>query len=363
MANRTGLPYATPWKNYHLPFTELKVRKGLMTESISSTALTAYPPSIYINDDWVCKVPKSPDSYRMVFDAPISEPSDQGRVGYAGGEWRSNRYWFDGQEGSKNLWPAKGIGTTNGKGLMFARPMKYNPHTSSTDWNTKQAINVTAASTNILDGLDTVYVGRQLSEDFPQASLTKQEIVTIEPGLHIGFTKGMVTEGLGDGDTYEFTLDYDYIAQMAKEKRNTYSCWMWVPNEVDDFTYSDILPANLTKSNYTLCINPIRSGIKVVPDDTGYELGFHITIQGSVDGVIWDDVLHINNIADGIVALDYDLQLSEPYIYQLNLANSSGNAWKRLNYQRIKFQNLGQTANECSLQHAQYLMFTITKQQ
>ena len=61
---RAGLPYCTPWKNYHLGFKQLTENNGGLSDVATTGIFNTRPLTIYINDDWPCHAPMN-DWYQI----------------------------------------------------------------------------------------------------------------------------------------------------------------------------------------------------------------------------------------------------------------------------------------------------------
>jgi hypothetical protein len=137
--------------------------------------------------------------------------------------------------------------------------MKLGKPVNDTDFSAKACINVVTPgdSSNYVFGRDTK---NRLGN--------KVELVTIEPGLHLGFTTTdpRIYE---TSDSYEFVLDYEYLSKLPKKYHGGWSCWMYAPTSAGDYTYSQDLPSELNLRPFSVHINPIRFGVKQKFDNIG----------------------------------------------------------------------------------------------
>ena len=231
-----GLPYATPWRRYQMPFTRLERGKGIKAES--SVGPWTHPSGtaamdIYVNDDAFFTLASPLESYKFTMtDGGLANDY----IGASANHFQNNMFWTNGLQGIN----------TNPRKMRLSQPA------NDTDEAAKACINV------VNPGTDSVYFKERDTENRVG---NKAELVTIEPGLHFAFNT-TDPKIYANNDYYEFTLDYDYLRQLPKQYNGAWSCWMHIPCDAGDYTYSQNLPSELNLRAFSLYMNPIRFGPK-----------------------------------------------------------------------------------------------------
>ena len=230
------LPYSTPWRRYQMPFTRLELGKGISEEAMvgpwnhpSGTSAM----DVFVNDDAFFTFATGPDRYRFA----MTDDASGDFIGAGASHWVSNEFWING---------GKGLYTGTDKKMRLGKPV------NDKDFAGKACINVVTADT------DSAYY---LAKDTESRVGNKVELITVEPGLHIAFATTNKT-AYATNDYYDFTLDYDYLRQLPKEYNGVWSCWMYVPIDSGEYTYSHDLPSELNIRGFNIYLNPMRIGPK-----------------------------------------------------------------------------------------------------
>ena len=325
---RAGLPYCTPWKNYHLGFKQLTENNGGLSDVATTGIFNTRPLTIYINDDWPCHAPMN-DWYQ------ITATSSGGAIDFLNKDnsnpLKSNRYWFDGVKGQKSAWPDTGCG-------QLGRQLKLK------NADNELFFNDTVNQQAVLD-LGVLTVDH------------KTPIFTLEPGLHFGTSKILNAES-GTGDKFAFKIDTTYIKNLPKVYDGSATCWFELPAEATDEVYTDPLPANmLGHRGWSLATNPIRFVPKKDGEAvnlmaiTNYNLG--IILQSRNAGGEWVD--------DVALSTDIDPSAIGNHSHHMNylITGSAGQNIQGEEYRfKIIFNNSPGSAFH-KMQRAQYIMMAI----
>ena len=324
-ATKSGLPYCTPWKNYHCEFSNLTLGNGL--SEVDRTGIFATRPlTIYVNDDWPCHAPTN--EWYQITGTDSGTAVDFLNLADAN-PLVANRYWIDGVQGTKSSWADTGGGQ---KGRVI--------QLKNTDSEIFFA-DTSMASTKL---------------DLGCSAGVTTAIFTLEPGLHFGRFKDLANN-ITTGDYYKFKLDYDYIKNIPKVHDGTASCWFELPNNQGDIVYTETLPGNMIgHRGWSISINPIRNVPKKDGADlatsTNYNLGIALEVSND-GGTTW--------VKDVIFSTDIDLSAIDDYIHHANynITAASGSVLQGDMYRfRIEFTDATGSAFH-KMQVGQYIMMAI----
>tara|TARA_R110000824_G_scaffold129621_1_gene291143 strand:+ start:2835 stop:3848 length:1014 start_codon:yes stop_codon:yes gene_type:complete len=283
MATRTGKPYSTDWKSYQLPWTRLEVGSGLTTKTeAGAMGVAGQGLDVYINDDAFfldSKVPNGAYAFGMTHHASVSGGDF---IGATSGKWTSNAYFTGGTPGA----------------IHDTRKMRLGTPADADDRHGKALINVVSPEVETVHSLARGLVG---------STGNTQEIITVEPGLHIGFQNTSHTI-YGDDAKTDIVLDYDYISKLPKQQHSVYTCWMYVPENSGDVTESLYLPSELQLNSFNIIVNPMRFGPKQLfsqistTKDFGLTVGVETKPRGSS---VWST--NNTGVITGSTDLDYSI--------------------------------------------------------
>jgi hypothetical protein len=339
-----GLPYATPWRRYQKPFTRLKLGEGIKAEA--SVGPWDHPSGhaamdVFVNDDAFCTFASPIESYRFV----MTNDSGGDFVGASNNHFKMNRYWIDGVQGT-SIGPRK---------MRLQKPVNDNNLTG------KSVINVATPEA------ESVYFKKR---DTVNRLGNKTELITIEPGLHISFCTNDFY-AYADDDYYHFELDYDYIRQLPKVYNGAWTCWIYVPGEAGDFTYTQDLPSELNLRPFSVHINPVRYGPK--QDFTNITAGakdFGLTtyLISKPKGEDWlgeHDIAHIlgsttSNETVKAITLDTDFSIGDSTDMHATMHHSVDNAGaERQQDLRLEITFPDTTIGPATMYRGQYIQVVI----
>jgi len=333
MAERgPGLPFTTGWKNYQLPWTELVDGKGL-TNVINVNC----PMNIYVNDDVFFNAPN-------VNDYAFTMTSDFGgdQVGAGASHWRMGRYWID--------------GTANASYSGTAKKMKLGSAVDSTGRHGKALYAVNASTQN------DYHEARQLPN--PASPSDMQEVITIEPGLHMGWSGTSATAYAND-DKFSFRIDLDYVKQLPKQYNNVWSTWVYLPKDANDITYTDDLPSELNELPFTVVVNPIKFGPKQLFSDismlTAKDYGLTIKLHYQALGNDWPSFSGHTDIITVCDDIDFSIGQTVHEIAPMHMA-AGGTGSQRAGKMRMTLQFPSTHVSEAEMMIGQYVQILIIPQ-
>ena len=321
-------PYATPWRNYQLPWTRLTSGKGLKDVISNNIGL-----DIYINDDTILDYPGC-DFYNFDMTSDIGGDI----IGYSNGHWLQSQYWISGGTGAF---------TGSDKGMRLGLPSNADAR------HGKALINVISPET------ESDY---SMARGLKGSTGNGQEILTIEPGLHMGFQSNSATSYLTN-DRLRFSLDKDYIRNLPKDYNNIWTCWLYVPTNYDDGTISQNLPSELQLTDFSIHINPLRFGPKQLLTDvssgTAKDFGLTWRLQTKPKAAPWRTVANNKTVVLGTADKDYsvgDVDRGTAVMHR----SAIGSGAEREQDLRIELTYPSLTMQEAIMIPGQYLQVVIT---
>ena len=217
MADNSGFPHCTPWKNYRYPMTRLtkdkhyrKIDASGQFGHLSGTREL----DIWISDDWLFHG----DALGITYDVVMLH--DFGGGGNDGiKSLQFPRIFHDGESGTKTLTPGS-------------------PHLGllgSSDNNTY--IDVTGSIAETIS-----------SQGNPQS------LYTIIPGLHFGF---MSTSSsiYAEDDNFSWVMDSNILNDIPKVMDGTYTCWYKSPTTGGDTVATEPFPSGIGNKSINISIN------------------------------------------------------------------------------------------------------------
>ena len=323
-----GVPYATPWKNYQLPWTRLTDGKGLKDVVTVNLGL-----DIYINDDILLDYPRTTQY-------TIGMQNDIGGDFFGAGTstYERSMFWIDGTSGTY---------TSTGNKIRLGLPDNIS------DRHGKAMVNV---------------VSPEVESDYSRArgitgsTGNGQEIITIEPGLHFGFQSDSPTAH-ATSDRVRFSLDSDYIQSIPKDYNNVWTSWMYVPISGDDITLSQNLPSELQLKSFSVHVNPIRFGPKQLFTDilggTAKDFGLSWYLQRKSKGQDWAALdFEAQHVIIGTADKDYSAGEIDRDVATMHFPSMLSGA-ERLQDMRIAFKFQSVTLSEATMILGQYLQVVI----
>ena len=255
MADNSGFPHCTKWKNYRYPLTRLfgedensaNPDYNVVTQTghfnhIAGDRRTSV--DIWLSDDWFLHSDALGITYKMVMYHDSS---------------------FDGCKVLQR--PAVFIDGTAGTQTITVNPSTAQPHFRVGGLDNHQDIDVQ-------------------SSNAPTVSKngSSQTLYTIIPGLHFGFRSTSIT-GYADDNEFSWTMNKSAVDRLPKIMDNTYTCWYKTPEAAGDTVVTEPLPFGIGNRSFNLVWNAKRHLPK--RDTSATTWGNTIYLEGSVDKVHW----------------------------------------------------------------------------
>ena len=260
MADNSGFPHCTKWKNYRYPMTRLTQNTHYTIES--ATGYFSHPSGvryldIWVSDDWFLHSDSLGATYKVVM-----QNSSADRIV----KLHYPQAFYDG-----------GTGTKENDASVVAG--KYFAQLNTTD--SQFALDV-ASSTSSLIG----------------STGNNQSVYPIIPGLHFGFRHTGNT-GFAANDEFSWTMNSNVLDGIPKIQDNTYTCWLKSPKEGGDTVVTEPLPSGIGNQNLTILYNANNHPPKFYTADNW---GISLYVEGSVDKVNWFNVRQMIDDSDTIGA-------------------------------------------------------------
>tara|TARA_R100000152_G_C6781283_1_gene215461 strand:- start:3117 stop:4061 length:945 start_codon:yes stop_codon:yes gene_type:complete len=260
MADNSGFPYCTKWKNYRYPLTRLTKTTHYTVESGTGRfAASNRELDIYIEDDWH----EFSDSINQIYKIIMHN----GGIGTGDSIKTINRprTFMDGNGGA---------GTDLNTGA-------YDVAGGDLGW-------VKLANT---DGVNTIDVESSLRSDAVSIEGQAQSLYTIAPGVHFGF---MATSSTFYSTDEEFSWKFKTgtLNGLPKIMNGTHYCWFQQPVDAGDTVATDLLPPSIANNSFTVLHN-VRDIIPKRRSGTNWGLTIHL--EGSVDKVNWKEMYQLTS--------------------------------------------------------------------
>ena len=302
MADKSGFPDCTPWKNYRYPLTRLTEDTHYTVES-GTGAFGIVALDIWASDDYFMNGDCLSAVYKIIM------------------EHQSGNF-IDGSTGVTDL--------------------------DSTDVaNDISHATLSYSDTTVL--LDVV----SSNADTLSSAGNPQSLYTIIPGLHFGFTSQSSTTYLADNEFSWSMKDTSTIASslkgIPKLMDGTYTCWYKTPVSAGDTVVTDNLPYILSGNrSFTITWNGARHTAKQSNDSSSpTSFGVSLWVQGSVDNSNWVNIRQFMDDSD---------EFMEPHVFTFDSNALDGHDFphKRI---KIEFETGGSAA---TMWDHQYIQLAIT---
>ena len=313
MADNSGFPHCTKWKNYRYPLTRLLgedensanpdynvVTKTGHFNHISGDGRTYL--DIWLSDDWFLHSDALGITYKIVM-------------------------YHDTADSCKTIQrPAVFVDDTPGTSALTVDPSSVDPFflLGSTDNYTTIDVESSAASTlSKLGNAQTLY--------------------TIIPGLHFGFRSTSST-GYGDDNEFSWTMNKSALDGLPKVMDNTYTCWYKTPEAAGDTVVTEPLPSGIGNRSFNLLWNSNSHTPK--RDTNAPSWGNTIYLEGSIDKVNW---FTIRTLID-----DSETLTEQGVHFDSDALDGNDGLYKRL---KIEYETGG---TPCGMFPHQYIQLAIT---
>ena len=284
MADRSGFPYCTKWKNYRYPLTRLAHNVGFTQDMTGAGAFTLKKLDIWVSDDYFLDTLDT--SYQVKMTSATNDLVTS---------LTRPQLFVDGGTGANTV----GSGTVN-------------PH----------------AKLNNPDGLNNLAVATSLAQTIGIGG-TAQTLYTIIPGLHFGFAHMSETAYATD-DVFTWEMDNTALDGLPKIMDGTYTCWYQIPLVAGDTVVTEPFPSGLGNNSITIMWNSKRHIPKRSTSNPNN--GMSMTLQGSVDNVNYYDIVKLIDDIDMVdAAADTDnFMLVAPW--DSNALDGDDSPYKRLKF-------------------------------
>ena len=260
MADKSGFPACTPWKNYRYPLTRLELVKasdgdspnlGYTVESNTSAFADMHfsvgPCDIWLNDDWFLFADALSVTYKIIMDNGTLDGIKSITV---------PQVFIDGSAGTNTR-----TVDVDGGALPYY-------HLGTVDNNTYVDIISSNAPT----------VGSRGNNS---------SLIPLIPGLFISFP-GTSATSFADDAEFSFKMKsnaIDVTPGMKKVMDGTYTCYFKSPAAAGDTVVTEPLPSGIGNKGFNVLINGDRCIAKKSNSNASW--GQTIHLEGSVDGVNW----------------------------------------------------------------------------
>ena len=306
MADKSGFPDCTKWKNYRYPLTRLTRETHYSVDT--ATGQFSHPSlakelNIWLSDDWFLHADALSRTYKIIMETATVDAV---------------------------------------KTIQF--PMVFNDGTTGTyeatltqPWmnlgtqDNNLYINVTGSSA-------TTPAAKTLS-----SSGNPQSLYTVIPGLHFGFGSQSTT-AYADDEEFSWTMKSEALDGLPKVMDGTYTCWYKSPMAGGDTVVTEPFPSGVGHKRVTIGLNfnkhyPKRS-------NTNPSWGITLHLEGSVDNVNW---FNIQTFLD-----DTENGVAHVMQWDSNALDGNDFPYKRI---KVEFETGG---TEMTIHNHQWLQLAIT---
>ena len=305
MADRSGFPYCTKWKNYRYPLTRLPLEDGYTVATKTGNFATE-PLDIWISDDYFL------DTLDIDYQVKMTSATNDLVTSLT----KPQRF-VDGGTGANTV----GSGTTN-------------PH----------------AKLDNPDSLNNLAVDTSYGETIGSGGAA-QTLYTIIPGLHFAFS-GTTETGYLTGNVFTWRMDSSALDGLPKVMDGTYTCWYMQPLAAGDTVVTEPFPSGLGNKSITIIWNSKRHIPKRSTSNPNN--GMSMTLQGSVDNVNYYDIVKLIDdidMADSTADTDNFMSVS---LWDSNALDGDDSPYKRL---KFEYETGGDTVE---FHAAQFIEISIT---
>jgi|2_EtaG_2_1085320.scaffolds.fasta_scaffold25550_1 hypothetical protein len=305
MADNSGFPYCTKWKNYRYPLTRLEYSVG--HKVVDDGYFDTKPLDIWISDDYFLMDLET--EYVVTMTAATNDTCKS---------LKRPSVFIDGSSGQTE--------TTAGNA---------NPLLKLSTSDTLTNFDVVSSLANTISS-----VGK------------KQTLYTIAPGLHFGFTNTDISP-FALSDRSGWVMSADALNGLPKIMDGTYTCWYKLPTDAGDTVVTEIIPNGIANKSMNIMWNANRHVPK--RSTTAANNGQSITIQGSIDKTNWVDVVKLIDDMDMIDTVTLDVQnFMQQAQWDSNALDGDDYPYKRL---KFEFEA---SASEVDLHPHQFIQVNIT---
>jgi len=248
MADKSGFPDCTPWKNYRYPLTRLTADTHYTIESATGAFTIGMgaggQPDIWVNDDWFLHGDALGITYKIIMH---------------------------------------GANPDSVKSITV--PKVFINGTAGTD---TRAVDVAGGAQPLLllssvDNNNSIDVASSLSATIGSEG-NAQSLFTAIPGLHFGFPK-TTTSAWSTDNEFSWSMKSGALDNLPKVMDNTYTCWYKSPNAPGDTVVTAPLPSGIGNKGFNVLVN----GMNFPPKHSNANPSWGTTVytEGSVDGVNW----------------------------------------------------------------------------
>ena len=308
MAERSGFPYCTKWKNYRYPLTRLSAG---YTNPTKVGYFDTAPLDIWVSDDY------------FLMDSTIE-------------------------------YVVKMTAATNDICKSIKRPRLFTDGGSGQAETTSGSANPLFKLDNHDDEVGSLDVVSSLANTISSAGNT-QSLYTVIPGLHFGFTHTAISE-FSTNDAFGWIMESSALDGLPKVMDGTYTCWYKLPLESTDSVLTEIIPNGIANKSMTIMWNANRHVGKRSATSTYNSQS--IILQGSSDKVNWVDIatpMDDINMVDGASG---DVQnFMQVVHWDSNAIDGHDSRYKRL---KILFNASADPADDIDYHVHQYIQINIT---
>ena len=311
MADNSGFPYCTKWKNYRYPLTRLPQLTGVgYTNSTKSGYFATAPLDIWISDDYFLMDLATEYVVKMTAGTndlcrSLKRPS----------------VFIDGSSGQTEI--AAG---------------SANPFFKLSTTESLNLFDIVGSEANTISSEDNA-----------------QTLYTIAPGLHFGFTNTAISD-FSTNDEFGWIMDSSGLDNLPKVMDGTYTCWYKLPLESTDTVVTEIIPNGIANKSMNIMWNANRHVPK--RSSTAANNGQSIILQGSVDKTNWIDIVKLIDDIDVIDTGSGDVQnYMQQAQWDSNALDGDDFPYKRL---KFEFEASVDPADDVDFHPHQFIQVNIT---
>ncbi len=247
MADKSGFPDCTPWKDYRYPLTRLT--EDIHYEVLSNTGAfheigVHGPMDIWLNSDWCIHGDALNIVYKIIMHSGTRDSVKTIQIPQCfinGGSGTSTRT----VDVAGGVIPYFDLGTSDNNAYID--------------------------------------VASSLAPTIGSKGNT-QSLFPMIPGLYLGFAGTSNTAFVTDNE-FSFQMNTNVLDGIPKIKDNTYTCYYKSPNTAGDTVVTAPLPSGIGNKGFNILLNGDNSPPK--RNNTNPSWGTTVYIEGSVDGINW----------------------------------------------------------------------------
>ena len=268
MADKSGFPNCTPWKNYRYPLTRLTADTHYTIETqtgafghLSGTRKL----DIWVNDDWFLHGDSISSNYGIIMDSGTTDSIKSITV---------PQIFVDGTSGT-------------------------NTRAVDVDGGAVPYLLLGTSDNNVY--FDVESSGAQTTGSTGSA----QSLYTIIPGLHFGFQSTSSTTYVDDNE-FAWKMKTTALDNLPKIMDNTYTCWYKSPTTAGDTVVTALLPSGIGNKGFNILVN--GQDFPPKKSNANPSWGTSVHLEGSVDGVNWFQFATLIDDSDdlGLIQASWD---------------------------------------------------------